>query len=88
MPQVPQLPGPGSHAPSPRDSSRWIDLIAFMAVLALGGALMTLVPASAVSVATVCVALGGLYRLWKRPHASESARPPGDEVNQRRRDAQ
>jgi hypothetical protein len=65
MSQVPQLPDPGSRAPRPSDPSRWIDLIAFLGVLALGGILMTVVPATAVSVATICVALGGLYRLWK-----------------------
>jgi hypothetical protein len=32
---------------------------------------MTVVPATVVSIATACVALGGLYRLWKRSHASD-----------------
>jgi Flp pilus assembly protein TadB len=71
MNQLPQLPDHGSRQPGTRDSSRWIDLIAFLGVLALGGVLMTVVPATVVSIATACVALGGLYRLWKRSHASD-----------------
>jgi hypothetical protein len=64
--------------PRPRNSSRWIDLIAFLAVLALGGALIAVVSTTAVSVATICVALGGLYRLWKRSPASEDDRRPSE----------
>lgn len=77
MDQLPQLPDPGTRQPSARDSRRWIDLIAFLAVLALGGFLMAVVPATAVSIATVCAALGGLYRLWKRPHAPDGDPPAG-----------
>jgi len=70
MSHLPQIPHPGNHAPSPRGPNRWIDLIAFLAVLALGGALILAVPGTAFSIATTCVALGGLYRLW-RSHSSD-----------------
>jgi hypothetical protein len=81
MSPIPELPGPVNRPSGPRDSSRWIDLIAFLAVLALGGALMAVVSTTAVSVATICVALGGLYQLWKRSHASNDDRRPGESAN-------
>ena len=65
MSPVPQIPNPSNRAPSPRDPNRWIDLIAFLGVLALVGALALVVPVTAFSIATTCVALGGLYRLWQ-----------------------
>lgn len=76
MPQVPQLPDPGNRAPGPSVPDRWTDLIAFLAILALGGALMIVISATAVSIATMSVALGGLYRLWKQPHSSDHDRRP------------
>jgi ABC-type multidrug transport system fused ATPase/permease subunit len=58
-----------------RNSSRWIDLIAFLAVLALGGVLIALGHITAGSLATICAALGGLYGVWMRLHSSNEAPP-------------
>jgi hypothetical protein len=66
MSNLPQVPGPGNPAPRSHDSSRWIDLIAFLAILALGGVLIALGGTTAGSLAAICAALGGLYRIWKR----------------------
>jgi hypothetical protein len=77
--------------PHPDDHGQWIDLIAFLAVLALGGILMAFGHATAGSLATVCAALGGLYTLWthrRRPNDPSDAegedrkadrQPPADE---------
>ena len=73
MEQLPQLPDSGNRAAQHHVSSRWIDLIAFLAVLALGGALIALSGVSIGTVATTCAALGWLYGVWKR------TRPPSDE---------
>jgi hypothetical protein len=73
MAPVPHLPSPSHRTPSPRDPNRWIDLLAFLGVLALGSVLALVAPTTLLSVATLAVALGGLYRLWKR---SDS---PGDD---------
>jgi hypothetical protein len=53
-----------SHTGSP---TPWVDLIAFLAILALSGALMALGRATAGSLATVCAALVGLYAAYKWP---------------------
>jgi hypothetical protein len=66
MSNLPQVPGPGNPARRSHDSSRWIDLIAFLSVLALGGVLITLGGTTAGSLAAICAALGGLYGIWKR----------------------
>ena len=67
MAKLPKLPR--SSSPTP-----WIDLIAFLAILALGGVLMALGRATAGSLATVCAALAGLYAAykWPRPPAGPS----------------
>jgi hypothetical protein len=79
MDQLPQLPDSGNQAARHIDSSRWIDLIAFLAVLALGGALIALSGVSIGSVVTTCTALGWLYGVWKRPRAGrdDQAGPGG-----------
>jgi hypothetical protein len=60
--------------PSNRD--RWIDLFAFLGVLALGGALLVFGHVTAASLATICAALGGLYAVWRHLHSNGP--PPGD----------
>lgn len=70
MTNVPQLRVGGN--PPPRGSRAWIDLIAFLAVLALGGILIAFGHVTAGSLATICAALGGLFAVWQR------LRPPGD----------
>lgn len=55
----------------PGDPRSWIDLLAFLGVLALGGILIALGHTTAGSLAIICTALGGLYAVWTRP------RPPG-----------
>lgn len=67
MSNLPQVQGPGKPAAShAHDSSRWIDLIAFLAVLALGGVLIALADTTAGSLTAICAALGGLYGIWMR----------------------
>jgi hypothetical protein len=66
MSKVPQSPSPGNPPRSSRDPNPWIDLIAFLAILVLGGVLIAVGAVTAGSLATVCAALGGLYGLWKR----------------------
>jgi hypothetical protein len=62
--------------PSHTDNhGQWADLIAFLAVLALGGILMAFGHATAGSLAGLCAALGGLYTVWTR------RRRPGDSAN-------
>jgi LPXTG-motif cell wall-anchored protein len=66
-----------ARLPHTGDHSQWIDLIAFLAVLALGGILMAFGHATVGSLATLCAALGGLYTVWTR------RRRPGDSSNAR-----
>ena len=68
MSKVPQLPHSRNPAPRSGGSSAWVDLIAFLGVLTLGGVLMALGHTTAGSLATICAALSGLYAIWKRPH--------------------
>ena len=78
MSKVPQLPRMGNPAPRSRDSSPWVDLIAFLAILALGGILIALGRTTAGSLATICAALGGLYGVWKRFRVRDEASPAGE----------
>jgi 4-hydroxybenzoate polyprenyltransferase len=71
MSDTPQPPRSSDPAIPTRNSSRLIDLIAFLAVLALGGVLMALGHITAGSLATVCAALGGLYGVWKRLRSNQ-----------------
>jgi hypothetical protein len=77
MTKVPQLPHSGNSDSRSGSSSPWIDLIAFLAILALGGVLIAFGRVTAGSLATICAALGGLYGVWKRFRSSGSA-PPAD----------
>jgi hypothetical protein len=83
MSNVPQLPRPGNPTPRSRDSSTWVDLIAFLAILALGGILIALGRTTAGSLATICVALGGLYGVWKRFRGRDEASPTGEPDRER-----
>lgn len=78
MSNVPQHPDSGNPAPGSGPSSSLIDLIAFLAVLALGGLLLAFGHTTAGSLAASCAALGGLYAAWKRLHVPGRP-PPGDE---------
>jgi hypothetical protein len=65
MTNVPQVPHSGNPTPSPSgDPGPWIDLVAFLGVLALGGVLIALGHIAVISLATICAALGGLYTVW------------------------
>lgn len=66
MTKFPQLPDDGNPASPSRRPSPWIDLIAFLGVLCLGGVLIALGHIPAGSLATICAALGGLYAIWRR----------------------
>lgn len=77
MTNVPQLQTDGKPAPRPRIPRLWVDLIAFLAVLALGGLLIVLGHVTAGSLTAACVALGGLYAVWQRQRPPDG--PPGDE---------
>lgn len=79
MSNVPQLSRFSDPDNRSRNSNRWIDLIAFLAVLALGGVLIALGSTTAGSLATICAALGGLYAVWKRFSSSGKA-SSSDEV--------
>lgn len=68
----------GNPAPRSRDTSPWVDLIAFLAILALGGILIALGRTTAGSLATICAALGGLYGVWKRFRVRDEASPGGE----------
>lgn len=83
MSQVPQLPRMGNTAPRSRDSSPWVDLIAFLAILALGGILIALGRTTAGSLATICAALGGLYGVWKRFRGRDEASPTHEPDSER-----
>jgi len=61
----PQVPQPGNLSPRPGNSNPWVNLIAFLGVLALGGVLIVLGHITAGSLAATCAALGGLYAAWK-----------------------
>ena len=50
---------PGNPAP-------WVDLIAFLGVLTVGGILVGVTGMTAASLATVCGALAGLYAAFER----------------------
>jgi hypothetical protein len=50
----------------PSGLDRWIDLFAFLGVLALGGALLIFGHVTVGSLVTICAALGGLYTLFRR----------------------
>jgi hypothetical protein len=57
-----------SKLSSPTGSSRWADLIAFVAVLATGVLLTVLSHLTGAGVTSVCAALVGLYGAWRRFH--------------------
>jgi len=78
MSNFPQLPHSDDSASPSRNSSRWIDLIAFLSILALGGVLISFGSITAGSLATICAALGGLYGVWKRVQSSNETRPSVD----------
>jgi hypothetical protein len=48
-----------------RNPSPWVDLIAFLGVLALGVILIAFGHTTAGSLATICAALGGLFALFR-----------------------
>ena len=81
MSKFPQLQRSGNPAPHSRNSSPWIDLIAFLGVLSLGGVLIAIGHTTAGSLATICAALGGLYAAWKRlrlaDESSSTDKPDG-----------
>lgn len=62
VPQVPQSDNPRRH---PGNSNPWVNLIAFLGVLTLGGILIVLGHITAGSLAATCAALGGLYAAWR-----------------------
>jgi hypothetical protein len=66
MSRPPRLRRSGHPAPHSRDSDPWVDLIAFLGVLTLGGVLIIIGRTTAGSLATVCAALGALYAVWRR----------------------
>lgn len=84
VPNVPQLRASGNPPPSLRSSKAWIDLIAFLGVLALGGVLIAFGHVTAGSLATICAALGGLFAVWQRlrppddPSISKRSAPPDE----------
>jgi hypothetical protein len=53
------------NTPSPTPPPRWVDLIAFVAVLATGILLIVLGHLTATGVTSVCVAIVGLYGAWR-----------------------
>jgi hypothetical protein len=65
MANVPHLPQSGKPAPGSPNSGPWVDLIAFLGVLTLGGVLIASGRSTAGSLATICAALGALYAVWK-----------------------
>jgi hypothetical protein len=71
MSNVPQPQSSGNPASRSRNPSPWIDLIAFLAILTLGGVLIAFGRVTAGSLATICAALGGLYGAWKRLRSSD-----------------
>jgi hypothetical protein len=83
MSKLPQLPRSSNPASPSRHSSPWIDLIAFLAVLALGGIVMAFGRTTAGSLPAICAALGGLYGVWKRFRSSGVAPPPIDEPDRK-----
>lgn len=75
MYQVPQLPDTGSRAPRRRDPDRWPDVVAFVAILCLGGVLIAFGYATAGSLAAICAAL---FAAWKQLSSSKDKLPPDD----------
>ena len=75
MSKLPQLLNGGNLGP--RDPRPWINLIAFLGVLAFGGVLIALGRTTAGSLTTICAALGGLYAVWMRlgPPGGSSGEP-------------
>jgi hypothetical protein len=75
--QEPASPGPRRL----RYSSRWVDLIAFLAVLALGGVLITLgrftAAYSVTTGVTIAVALHGVWTGLRSPKETQVASKPG-----------
>jgi len=55
-----------SKIPSASARRDWLDLIAFLAVLATGVLLITFGHLTVGSLTTVCAALVGLYAAWRR----------------------
>jgi hypothetical protein len=80
MSKIPQLPRPGNPAPRSGESSSWVDLIAFLGVLTLGGVLMGLGRTTAGSLVTICAALGSLYAVWKHVGSSRGSSSNADET--------
>jgi hypothetical protein len=78
MHQLPEPPRFAERVSRPRDWSPWADGIVFFAVLAAGVLIAIFGHETAASVAATWVALGGLYRVWKRPPSSADTLPPDD----------
>lgn len=64
--QLPDSEQPTGPSPDPGRQSGWPDLIAFLAVLATGTALVLFGHVATGGLTTACVALGGLYAAWWR----------------------
>jgi hypothetical protein len=64
------------HSPG---ASQWIDLIAFLGVLALGVVLVAFGHTTAGSLAVVCGALAGLFSVFRRSRISGSSPNAEDE---------
>jgi len=75
MGNVPHHPSSG---PASGGSGPWVDLIAFIGVLALGGILIAFGHVTAGSLAAACAALGGLYAVWQRFGPPGGPPPGGD----------
>jgi hypothetical protein len=71
MPKVSQQSA--SSASRSSNSAPWVDLIAFLGVLTLGGVLIALGRTTAGSLATICAALGALYAVWKHFRSSDTS---------------
>jgi hypothetical protein len=56
--------GPAEQGPARDPRGNWPDLIAFVAVLATGVALVLIGHVSTTGLTTECVALGGLFGIW------------------------
>lgn len=54
-----------AKVPLPSKPTPWADLIAFLGILALAGVLVVVGHVAVASLGTVCVALGGLYGVWR-----------------------
>jgi len=80
MSKAPQFPHSGNPAPRPGGPSSWVDLIAFLGILTLGGILMGLGRTTAGSLVTICAALGSLYGVWKHVGYSRGSSSNSDET--------